>query len=139
MRYHSPDVIRLKDHSVYAPAVIPNFPLTSWTSEMSSELAENAAYYNTRGVPVWLRFAYEFNGEWMSYGLNPEVYKQKFREVAAAVRANTDCNSTYMVWAPNVAGGDVDSIRGYTPYWPGDDVVDMVGLSFYFSGRRSQL
>lgn len=71
----------------------------------------------------------------MAYGLDPDTYVTKFREVAAAVKANPECNSTYMLWAPNIAGGDVDSIRGYTPYWPGDDSVDMVGLSFYFSGR----
>lgn len=97
MQYHSPDVIGLKDYSVYAPAIIPNFALTSWTSEMSTNLAKEAAYFNTRGVNVWLRFAYEQNGEWMAYGQDPDTYKTVWREVATAVRDNPECNSTYMV------------------------------------------
>jgi hypothetical protein len=59
MRYHSPDVIRLRDYSVYAPAILPNFPLSQWTLALSEELAASAAVYNRQGVSVWLRFAYE--------------------------------------------------------------------------------
>jgi beta-mannanase len=40
-----------------------------------------------------------------------------------------------MLWSPNIAGGDVDGPQGYTQFYPGDDVVDIAGLSFYALGE----
>lgn len=75
------------------------------------------------------------NGSWMAYGLKPEIYVSTFRSLANAVRANPQANETYMVWAPNIAGGDVDGLEGYSQYYPGEEYVDIAGLSFYFSGE----
>lgn len=39
------------------------------------------------------------------------------------------------MWAPNIWAGDVgDAEQGYLPYWPGEDYVDVVGISFYSQG-----
>jgi hypothetical protein len=72
----------------------------------------------------------------MAYGQKPDDYKTAWRSVAAAARANPDANSTYMLWAPNIASGSVDSIGGYTQYYPGNDTVDIAGLSWYFTGDQ---
>lgn len=41
-----------------------------------------------------------------------------------------------MLWAPNsMFGSSVDDVHGgFTPYWPGQQYVDMVGLSLYSYG-----
>lgn len=48
-----------------------------------------------------------------------------------------------MLWAPNEMYANdysVDNIYGgYTPYWPGAESVDIVGLSFYHYGTQARL
>lgn len=155
MTYHSPDVIKLRgelcfanlpfyhprahlctpDFSVYAPAILPWFSLDQWTSDLSNELASVCARLNQQGLTVWLRFAYEMNGFWMPYGEDPTTYISAYTSVWNAVQNNPQANQTYLLWSPNIAGGDVDSVLGYTPYYPGDDMVDIAGISYYFTGR----
>ena len=137
----------------------PHAGLDAVTDEVVESLAAALAGYNDRGVPVMLRFAHEMNGSWYAWGQQPQAYVAAFRRVAAAVRART--SATLMVWAPNYGGGypfsggeheaesgspghDVlDTDRNgvltmaddpYAPYYPGDDVVDWVGMSVYHWG-----
>lgn len=76
------------------------------------------------GIPVFLRFGGEMNGDWVPWHDDPALYKAKFRLVASRFRAVAP--NVAMVWAP-----------GYFPletmanYYPGDDVVDWVGISAY--------
>lgn len=74
----------------------------------------------------------------MSYGLQPEEYVAVWRKVTTAIRAAT--NETYMFWAPNLWTGRVDdSVQGYTPYWPGEEYVDVAGLSLYWFGPQRSI
>lgn len=130
--YHASEIGKLAGISVYAPAIIPSFPLSQWTPSLSQSLASECKSLNQRGITVWLRFAFEMNGYWMAYGLDPTTYINTFRDVANAVRAVT--NTTYMLWSPNIFGGATDSLQGYSQYYPGDSYVDLAGLSFYSSG-----
>ncbi|KAJ3342411.1 hypothetical protein HDU83_006100 [Entophlyctis luteolus] len=111
------------------------------------------------GVPIYLRYGHEMNGDWYPWGNAPTLYKASFRQFAGIIRQYT--NMTAMVWAPNigitypfVGGGarespskggldfDVLDTNGdgvinnyddpYTPFYPGDDVVDWVGISLYY-------
>ncbi|GAA5904294.1 hypothetical protein JCM8208_006828 [Rhodotorula glutinis] len=73
----------------------------------------------------------------MPYGLQPTDYVATFRSVTNAIRAVT--NETFTLWAPNVMP-DVadDDVQAYEPYWPGEEYVDVVGLSVYsFGPQRS--
>ncbi|MEX5294442.1 OpgC domain-containing protein [Kocuria sp. CPCC 205268] len=100
---------------------------------------------------VFVRFAPQMNATWVEWGQQPEAYTAAFRTVAAALDAELD--DPVMVWAPT-AGADYpfrdaagappgsgatgldtngDGVLGrgddpYGPYYPGDDVVDWVGL-----------
>lgn len=64
------------------------------------------------------------NGDWVPWHGDPALYKAKFRLVAQTFRA--EAPNVAMLWAP-----------GYFPlytmndYYPGDDVVDWVGISAY--------
>ncbi|MCL4425333.1 MAG: stalk domain-containing protein [Firmicutes bacterium] len=76
------------------------------------------------GVPVFIRFAGEMNGDWVRWGGNPALYKEKFRLVAKAIHAGA--SNAVMVWAPN----DFPE-KNMDDYYPGDDAVDWIGVSSY--------
>ncbi|GEM10981.1 glycoside hydrolase family 26 protein [Rhodotorula toruloides] len=139
--YHIDEVERVVKgdvKGVYAPAVLFSGRMNEWTEEMSQSLAQTVRGINRRGVKVWLRWCFEMNGGWMSYGLQPSDYVNTWRSVTNAIRAAT--NETYMLWSPNLWTGNVDDpVQGYTPYWPGENFVDIVGLSFYSFGPQKSI
>ncbi|KAI8800658.1 glycoside hydrolase superfamily [Cladochytrium replicatum] len=123
-----------------------------------SDIADLCRNINEKyGVPILLRWGHEMNGPWTQYGLRPTGYKAGFQALARAVRART--NATAMLWSPNVGitypfnnnenvpaattadfraldtNGD-GVLNGlddpYTPYYPGDEYVDWVGISLYW-------
>lgn len=44
MEWHSDTLTRLTDSSVYVPAIIPDFPLTDWTDELTEGLVQEGAW-----------------------------------------------------------------------------------------------
>jgi len=138
----------------------PHDGLDAVTAEAAAELARVlAAAWTDHGVATFVRFAHEMNGSWYPWGQRPDAYVEAFRIVADAVHEATPASA--MVWAPNEGAGypfsggafgaapgsdeaaalDTDgdgaltrSDDPYAPYWPGDDVVDWVGMSVYFWG-----
>ncbi|MGI4791533.1 MAG: glycoside hydrolase family 26 protein [Janthinobacterium lividum] len=75
-------------------------------------------------TPVFLRFGGEMNGNWTSWGRNPAAYRRAFRLVHEVV--NRWASNVALVWAPGaVPTYNLDN------YYPGDDVVDWVGISLY--------
>lgn len=119
VRYHNDAIVRLRDYSVYAPAIRPRMRLSQWTDDMSTAVARMAQNMNQQGVKVWLRFAWEMNGDWMEYGNQPDDYRRVFQSVSVAVKQAT--NETWMLWAPNVRYGETESLAGYSAYYPGRD------------------
>ena len=77
----------------------------------------------------------------MAYGLQPTQFITAFRSVSRAIRAVT--NSTYLVFAPNIASGSVDGLQGYSQYDPGAEYYDlgasMGSLAALSPIRRHQL
>ncbi|HZG86479.1 stalk domain-containing protein [Paenibacillus sp.] len=88
-------------------------------------LREYARAAGESGVPIFLRFANEMNGNWVPWYGNPQQYIEKFRLVANVFREEAPDN-VVMVWAPNDI--PVDTI---TQYYPGDEYVDWIGVSLY--------
>lgn len=76
------------------------------------------------GVPIFLRFASEMNGSWVKWNGNPALYIEKFRLVAKVMKE--EAPNVAMVWSPAA-----NPKRNIHDYYPGDDVVDWVGLSIY--------
>ncbi len=90
------------------------------------------------GGPVFLRFASEFNGEWVKYGMNyvrPPQYIEKFQLVARVMRE--EAPNVAMVWTPYVLPKEY-----IAPYYPGDEAVDWVGVNIYsvhhHNGRKDK-
>jgi hypothetical protein len=134
-------------------AVRPAVPLDQITEEQARRFAEQLqAVREETGGPVWVRFAPDMNANWVPWGQDPDAYRAAFRIVADAVHELVP--DAAMAWTP-VWGGDypfterapttdstasldtnqdamVDTFDDpYAPYYPGDDVVDWVGLTLY--------
>jgi len=86
------------------------------------KLAKDAA---ASGVPIFLRFANEMNGNWTPWKSTPQAYIEKFRLVADVFHKEAPDNVA-MLWAPGA--NPIDNIQSY---YPGDKYVDWVGVSLY--------
>lgn len=76
------------------------------------------------GIPIFLRFAGEMNGEWVPWHDKPEKYIEKFRLIHDIMEE--EAPNVAMVWSPNfLPRHNIDQ------YYPGDKYVDWVGLSLY--------
>lgn len=139
----------------------PHDGLETITPDVVNEFAELIATYNERGVPLFVRFGHEMNGSWYPWSQAPSLYVNAFRLLADAMHGHAP--EAAMMWAPNYGGGypfsggtyeakpgsvafdvldtndDGDLTMAddpYLPYYPGDDVVDWVGMSVYHWGNE---
>lgn len=82
-----------------------------------------------------LRIGWEFNGNWYPWNANsnPAGFKAAFRRVVTVMRSVPGAQFG-IVWNPGIGSGTV------TPdaLWPGDDVVDLIGLDMYNQSWRPQ-
>jgi Glycosyl hydrolase family 26 len=102
-------------------ALEPKMPLAEVDEDSLIPFAQAAA---ASGVPIFLRFAGEFNDRFAPWSGNPKLYIQKFRlvhDVMARVAPNVA-----MVWMPMAT--QTDCLKDY---YPGKQYVDWVGVSLY--------
>lgn len=85
------------------------------------------------GVPIFLRFASEMNGDWVPWFGSPTLYKEKWRLMHRIMKE--EAPNIVMVWCPNWRP-DIpnDTSRNIMAYYPGDEYVDWVGVNFYMWG-----
>ncbi|MGG2199312.1 stalk domain-containing protein [Paenibacillus validus] len=76
------------------------------------------------GIPIFLRYASEMNGNWVPWHGDPDTYIRNFRMVHDIMEQ--EAPNVAMVWSP----GDVP-MYSMDAYYPGDDYVDWVGVSLY--------
>jgi hypothetical protein len=75
----------------------------------------------------------EMNGDWISYGLNPENFQSAFRRIRRIfAEQGVPPESVRWVFAPNGYSRPEDP--PFESYYPGDDQVDVVGFSSYNFG-----
>eukprot|EP00930_Biecheleria_cincta_P061812 TRINITY_DN4735_c0_g1_i1.p1 TRINITY_DN4735_c0_g1~~TRINITY_DN4735_c0_g1_i1.p1 ORF type:complete len:689 (-),score=92.78 TRINITY_DN4735_c0_g1_i1:315-2381(-) len=117
-------------------------------------------FENEGGAGCIIRFGHEMNGNWYIWGQQPYLYIDRFRVLSEAIHRLTKRSG--MMWAPSSGGeypfegyfkvkpgtpdffaldtnkdGKLDMTDDmYTPFYPGDDFVDWVGLTNSFFGNR---
>ena len=102
------------------------------------------------GKPLFIRWAHEMNGSWYPWaewadknknlerdpdentGFTAAKYRTAYRNVAKMFRQYAP--NAALIWCPNTGllGGARRDV--FTPFYPGDDVVDWVGLDAYERG-----
>jgi hypothetical protein len=87
-------------------------------------LREWAKKAKDSGIPIFLRFAGEMNGDWTPWAGEASTYIEKFRIVADVMHELAP--NVALVWSP----GDVPRYT-MNNYYPGDQYVDWVGVSLY--------
>ncbi|KAI8897269.1 glycoside hydrolase superfamily, partial [Globomyces pollinis-pini] len=124
-----------------------------------NDLASRLAKFAGTGRRIMIRYGSEMNGCWFKYGQQPAKFVTHYRKVVDTIRtaAGKYSDNIAFVWGPNSANGypfqcevnygvndtlldtngngRLDNLDDpYTPYYPGDDYVDWVGLSLYHYG-----
>ncbi|CAE7305388.1 unnamed protein product, partial [Symbiodinium sp. KB8] len=146
-----------------APVVVSAEPFSNMTSLQLSDAQELAGfcrrYEEAGGAGCLLRYAHEMNGAWYPWCQRPSEFRSTYRMLAGAIHAITARSG--MVWSVNegsgypFSGGTYSCQQGmscfsevdtngdgvfdkfddpYAPYYPGDDVVDWVGITVYSWG-----
>lgn len=83
-----------------------------------------------------LRIGWEFNMDTSdSYSSDPTAFKTYFRRIVATLRA-TPGQHFAIIWNPG--NGDQATRQDASAFYPGDDVVDIVGLDVYDTGYHPQ-
>jgi mannan endo-1,4-beta-mannosidase len=98
-------------------------------------LRRRAAALKRFAHPVFLRWAWEMNGDWNSWGCKPARYADAWRHVWRVFHAVGATNVVW-VWGPNWRGlcaNGAPAGFSYGPYWPGAGYVDWVGVTGYNS------
>jgi len=94
-------------------------------------LAKNLVKYGLVDV-TFLRIGHEFNGSWYSWRVSnakqAEAYAAYFKQIVTTMRAVPGAENLKFVWNP--------AMMPWWPYdpekaWPGDDVVDYIGVDVY--------
>ncbi|OHW62072.1 endoglucanase H precursor [Andreesenia angusta] len=104
-----------------------------------SVFEEYAEGFKEFGMPVLFRLNNEMNGDWVSYssyhmGKDPELYVETYRYIHDFFEARGVDNLIY-VFNPNEKSFPDFSYNSYLAYYPGDEYVDVVGLTAYNTGN----
>jgi hypothetical protein len=96
------------------------------------------------GSPVFLRWAWEMNGNWSPYdGTHstawgptggPRMYVQAWRRIHTLF-AQEGATNVVWVWSPNGSDVPAQSWNHWSRYYPGDAYVDWVGVDAYNWGN----
>jgi beta-mannanase len=91
------------------------------------------------GHPVLFRFGNEMNGDWCPYsGYNtsrdPMVFKELYKYIYS-IFEEAGVNNAIWVWNPNAESFPDFKWNDTLMYYPGDEYVDVVGLTAYNTGN----
>jgi len=89
------------------------------------------------GKPILLRFAHEMNGNWYPWDgfhngekAGPDKYKRAWHYIYD-VKRQIGADNVQLVWCPNHSNQPEAEWNALANYYPGDAVVDWVGLDGY--------
>jgi len=101
---------------------------------MDKQISLLVSYLNRcRATKIFLRLGYEFDNPTFGYSDNPEVYVLAFRKLVMYCRKNLNEETLKRVlfvwhsWGAPMASDELSLDR----FYPGDDVVDWIGVSIF--------
>lgn len=99
--------------------------------------ARNLAKY---GKPIFLRWAWEMNGDWYDWGgprngNDPAAFVKAWRYVHD-IFVKAGATNVGWVWGPNWQSAPREPWNDLRNYYPGDEYVDWVGVSGYTDAAR---
>jgi endo-1,3-beta-xylanase len=97
--------------------------------ERDAAIAELGAELGSYDVPVLVRIGYEFDVDWSHY--DPDEYREAFVRIAEGLRESAP--QVELVWQ-SAASCD-RRLRQLEAFYPGDDYVDYVAVSFFSQSR----
>lgn len=139
--------IRLMMRSQRIPLITdPTFTLDRiLAGEFDGDLAAWADQARAFGSPLIVEYGTEVNGDWNPWSaeynggldVGPDKFKRAFRHLVGVMRGRGASNITWALHynVQNFPGGDPRNVP--SAYYPGDDVVDWVGVSAYGSERST--
>lgn len=101
-----------------------------WDSTLNN-FAEQARQINGK---VYLRFGYEMNGDWFAWGKKPKEFIQAWNYVHKIFTRKGATNVKW-IFSPGVLWDGATVENDLINYYPGDSVVDIVGLDGYNYGN----
>ncbi|KND00094.1 uncharacterized protein SPPG_04435 [Spizellomyces punctatus DAOM BR117] len=146
--------------------VYPMTGFSRVTDSSIDQLAQMIQTAVAKGRRVMIRYAPEMNGSWFPYGQQPIAFISEWKRFYTRFRQGiSDKSKIAFLWAPNSSngypflGGAYSHVANasasdravldtnkdgafdfwddpYSPYYPGDDFVDWVGLSLYHYGKE---
>ena len=100
--------------------------ITSWANHVKEWLDQGG------GRSLIIAPMQEMNGDWIPYGMDPTNYKLGYAKIRTIVESTvSDPDKVRWAFAPN---GWSTEPYGLAHYYPGDDIVDVIGLSTYNFG-----
>jgi hypothetical protein len=82
---------------------------------------------------VYLRFGYEMNGNWFSWGGRPDAFKAAWLH-ARQVFAGKNASNVLWIFCPGAVWDGRTVAADIMPYYPGDSAVDIIGVDGYNFG-----
>ena len=107
----------------------PVLPGGAKHADFVAYFTELAREFKAFGHPCVFRLFHEMNGRWFWWGWQPEKFQKLWRMVFDIFQKE-GANNVIWCWAVTADVGDPPL------YYPGDDVVDIVGTDQYFDGAE---
>lgn len=116
-------------------AADPNSEIGKNFLQWIDRLAVHLAWLQEQGVTVFIRPLHEMTGNWFWYGKrDPGDFKKLFRYTVNYLVKEKKLHNLIIVFAPNrypPGRGPSSTVGAIADYYPGDDIVDMVGIDTY--------
>lgn len=140
-----PAAIIAEAHTYGLTPVISFEPSKTWGDNKQNELVGILNGYWDSTLTAWatslaaledsviLRFGYEMNGDWFAYGQNPDSFVQAWHHTHKIFEEAGAQNVSWM-FSPNVEWDGGGGLKSIEQYYPGDGVVDLLGLDGYNFG-----
>ncbi|MEO2074241.1 MAG: glycosyl hydrolase [Bacillus sp. (in: firmicutes)] len=103
------------------------------------QLKEWANQIRKTGAPVLVRLGNEMNGKWSEWSYinnynDPDLYKLSFTHIVNVFK-EAGASNAYFIWNPNHVSSPYYQWNEPAMYYPGDKVVDFVGMTSYNFGK----